>query len=288
MENNKDNDKANSVDSIIFTLLLIGSFYYKHREYIDDKIKNPYYLVFIFGLAVLVYLVYFVVGHYMEKTINQINLWQHGVKADPKEKAISFPFTSFDLQAELDSFYLNKNNLDRTFIGLDASKPKKEAVSIPDIQRSQHLQILGMTGTGKTAGIFLPLIYQDALKNRPVIILDATGELSSIDQLNAMLGQIGRGGDLLLFSLVHKEQSCTYNPLYVGECDPQIIIDSFFNNFKDDNSFYRETAKTIFTNTFFVLHSLERPFTPMDVYAYLTNNACRLEINKQIKPSNQK
>lgn len=283
-----EENKTNNIDSIIFPLLLIGSFYYKYRDYIDEKIKNPYFLFFIVGLAILVYLVYFVVGHYMEKIINQINIWQHGVKADSKEETISFPFASFDLQAELDSFYSNKSNLDRTFIGLDASKPKKEAVSIPDIQRSQHLQILGMTGTGKTAGIFLPLIYQDALKNRPVIILDAKGELSSIDQLNAMLGKIGRGGDLLLFSLVHKEQSCTYNPLYVGECDPQIIIDSFFNNFKDDNSFYRETAKTIFTNTFFVLHSLERPFTPMDVYAYLTNNACRLEINKQIKPSNQK
>lgn len=283
-----EENKTNNLDSIIFPLLLIGSFYYKYREYIDGKINNPYFLVFIGCLAVFIYLIYLVAGHYMEKIINQINIWQHGVKADPKEEAISFPFTSFDLQAELDSFYSNKSNLDRTFIGLDASKPKKEAVSIPDIQRSQHLQILGMTGTGKTAGIFLPLIYQDALKNRPVIILDAKGELSSIDQLNAMLGQIGRGGDLLLFSLVHKEQSCTYNPLYVGECDPQIIIDSFFNNFKDDNSFYRETAKTIFTNTFFVLHSLERPFTPMDVYAYLTNNACRLDINRQIKPSNQK
>jgi len=283
-----EKNKTNNIDSIIFPLLLIGSFYYKYRANIDEKINNPYFLVFIGCLAVLIYLIYLVAGHYMEKTINKINMWQHGVKADPKEGAISFPFISFDLQAELDSFYSNKSNLEHTFIGLDASKSNKEAVSIPDIQRSQHLQILGMTGTGKTAGIFLPLIYQDALKNRPVIILDAKGELSSIDQLNAMLGQIGRGGDLLLFSLVHKEQSCTYNPLYVGECDPQIIIDSFFNNFKDDNSFYWETAKTIFTNTFYVLHSLERPFTPMDVYAYLTNNACRLEINRQIKPSNQK
>lgn len=283
-----EENKSNNIDSILFFLFLIGSFYYKYRENIDERINNPYFLVFIGCLAGLIYLIYFVAGHYMEKILNTITMWRNGVTADPKEEAISFPFVSFNLQAELDSFYADKRNQENTFVGLDASKSNKAAVSIPDIQRSQHLQILGMTGTGKTAGIFLPLIYQDALKNRPVIILDAKGELSSIDQLNAMLGQIGRGGDLLLFSLVHKEQSCTYNPLYVGECDPQIIIDSFFNNFKDDNSFYWETAKTIFTNTFYVLHSLERPFTPMDVYAYLTNNACRLEINKQIRPTNQK
>ncbi len=283
MEKNKTN-----IDAVILPLLLIGYFYYKYREYIDEKIHNPYFLFFIGCLAVLLYLSYVVAGHYMEKLMNKITMWRQGVRADPKEEAISFKFIPFELQSELDSFYADKSNLGHTFLGLDASKSNKAVVSIPDIQRSQHLQVLGMTGTGKTAGIFLPLIYQDALKNRPVIILDAKGELTSIDQLNAMLGQIGRGGDLLLFSLVHKEQSCTYNPLYVGECDPQIIIDSFFNNFKDDNSFYWETAKTIFTNTFYVLHSLERPFTPMDVYAYLTNHACRLEINRQVKPENQK
>ena len=156
------------------------------------------------------------------------------------------------------------------------------------MQRSQHLQVLGMTGTGKTAGIFLPLIYQDALKNRPVIILDAKGELSSINQLNAMLESIGRSDDFMLFSLVHKDKSCTYNPLYVGECDPQIIIDAFFNNFEDDNSFFRETAKTIFTNTFYILHSLEKPFTPMDVYTYLTNKHCREFVDRQITDSDKK
>ncbi|MCA9407390.1 MAG: TraM recognition domain-containing protein, partial [Candidatus Omnitrophica bacterium] len=79
----------------------------------------------------------------------------------------------------------------------------------------------------------------------------------------------------------------TYNPLYVGECDPQIIIDAFFNNFKDENSFYRETAKTIFTNAFFILHSLGKPFTPMDIYTYLTNLTARQSVNKQIKESNE-
>ena len=186
MEKNKTN-----IDSIILPLLLIGYFYYKYREYIDEKINDPYFLIFVGCLGIFIYLIYLVAGHYIERTINKITMWRQGIKADPKEEAISFPFTSFDLQEELDSFYSDKSNLERTFVGLDASKSNKEVVSIPDIQRSQHLQVLGMTGTGKTAGIFLPLIYQDALKNRPVIILDAKGELTSIDQLNAMLGKIG-------------------------------------------------------------------------------------------------
>jgi hypothetical protein len=87
---------------------------------------------------------------------------------------------------------------------------------------------------------------------------------------------------------VHKKQSCTYNPLYVGECDPQIVIDAFFSNFKDENSFYRETAKTIFTNAFYVLHSLGKPFTVMDVYTYLTNEICHKAINDQVENSDRK
>ena len=210
-------------------------------------------------------------------------MWRFGIKPDDKEKSVSFPFVSFDLQEQLGNFYQNGANSDQTFVGLNAEKDNNEVISMPDIQRSHHLQVLGMTGTGKTSGVFLPLIYQDALKKRPIIILDAKGELTSINQLNAMLASIGRSEDLLLFSLVHKDKSCTYNPLYVGECDPRVIIDAFLGNFKDENSFYRETANTIFNNVFYILHSLGRPFTVMDVYTYLTNIVCRQEINNQVK-----
>jgi hypothetical protein len=275
-------------DVFIPVALLAGTFLYHYRWAFEERIHNPFFWVFLVCLGGLVLTAYFTVGHHLEKAMNRMNMWRLGIKKDDKEGRMTYPFLPFDLQTKLDEFYSKKENDQNTFLGLDATTANKDVVSIPDIQRSQHLQVLGMTGTGKTAGIFLPLIYQDALKKRPVIILDAKGERSSIDQLNAMLKRIGRSEDLLLFSLVHKEQSCTYNPLYVGECDPQVIIDAFFNNFNDDNTFYWETAKTVFTNAFFVLHSLNKPFTPMDVYAYLTNNACRQSVNKQIKTSNQK
>ena len=214
-------------------------------------------------------------------------MWKQGIKFDSSAKNVSYPFIEFNLQDALDNFYKNKRNINDTFVGLDAQKSNRQVIRLPDPQRSQHLQVLGMTGTGKTTNIFLPLIYQDALKKRPIIILDAKGEMSFINQLNAVLHKTGRSEDFMLFSLSHRDISCTYNPLYVGECDPQIVIDAFFNNFKDENSFYRETAKTIFTNTFFILHSLEKPFTPMDVYTYLTNLAARQAVNKQIKETNE-
>ncbi len=274
-------------DPLIFLVLIVGLGYYNYHDLILQQINNPFFYVFGIGLLFLFSMLYHFIGYHLEKSMNKMRMVKHGIKFDSSAQNVSFPFLTFNLENILDIFYRDGKNSEQTFIGLNAEKSNKETISIPDEQRSQHLQILGMTGTGKTTNIFFPLIYQDALKRRPIIILDAKGEMSFINQLNAVLTNAGRGDDFMLFSLSHKDISCTYNPLYVGECDPQIVIDAFFNNFNDENSFYRETAKTIFTNTFFVLHSLGKPFTPMDVYTYLTNLTARQAVNKQIKQSNE-
>ncbi len=272
----------------ILIFFILGSLYLKHRSGIHNKMEDPLFVMFLIGIGIMVCVLYFFLGHYLEKLLNKINMRRQGIKPSTQIKPLNFPFIEFDLKKCLEVFYKSPQNQSCTFLGLNAEKKNGEFVSIPDIQRCQHLQLLGMTGTGKTAGIFIPLIYQDAFKKRPVIILDAKGEMSAINQLNAILGSIGRGDDFLLFSLAHKEISCTYNPLYVGECDPQVVIDAFFNNFKTDNQFYRETAKTIFTNVFYILHSLGKPFTPMDVYTYLTDIRCRQDINKQVEATSGK
>ncbi len=294
MDKNTNNNANNhSSENAIAVLVILAAFYRQYEPIIQkywlifcERLQNPFFIAFLVSLAVLLWLIYYTIGHHVERFTNKIAMWRSGIK--PNDKKVSFPFMTFNLQQQLNNFYKNPANKENTFLGLDAEQHNEGVIAIPDIQRSQHLQILGMTGTGKTAGVFLPLIYQDALKNRPVIILDAKGELSSINQLNAMLESVGRADDFLLFSLVHKNRSCTYNPLYVGECDPQIVIDAFFNNFKDENSFYRETAKTIFTNAFYILHSLNKPFTVMDVYAYLTNTACRNQVDQQVQGMGEK
>jgi hypothetical protein len=274
-------------DKLILTALILGLGYYHYHDLINELINQPYFYLYATSSIFLFILLYFFVGYHLERLLNRFQMWKQGIKFDSSAQRVAYPFLSFDLQKALDKFYKDKNNGEKTFVGLNAEKSNKEVVCMPDTQRSQHLQVLGMTGTGKTTTIFLPLIYQDALKGRPIIILDAKGEMSFINYLNAVLSATGRSDDFMLFSLSHKDISCTYNPLYVGECDPQIVIDAFFNNFRDENSFYREMAKTIFTNAFFILHSIGKPFTPMDVYTYLTNLAARQSVNKQIKEGNE-
>jgi hypothetical protein len=270
----------------IVTILILGIVYIRYQKDILYILGQPVYVVTMGVVICLGFGVYFWVRHYLEKYQNKINMWRHGIRGIKEEKVIAYPFKAFDVGEQLKAFQKIRGWDRKTFLGLSAQDKTPSMVSMDDIQRTQHMQVLGMTGTGKSTSVFYPMIYQDALKGRPIIIIDAKGEMSAINTINAILDEVGRKEDFLLFSLSHKDLSCSYNPLYVGDHDPQVVIDAFFSNFDDDNSYYREMSKTMFTHTVKLLHSLGRPFSPMDVYCYLNHEACRLSINKQITKDN--
>ena len=263
----------------ILVLLVMGILFVHFREHIESLTPSQIYLFFVMGACALGGV--FFLLHVLEKYSNKVTMWRSGIKPQ-KDKAVSYKFRPFELSACLEFFCKDKHNRERTFLGLDASTKNRKMVSLPDIQRTQHLQVLGMTGTGKSSSVFYPLIYQDARKNRPIIIIDAKGEMSSINMVNSILESVGRADDFLVFSLSHKELSCTYNPLYVGSSDPQVVIDAFLSNYTDGSTFFREMSRTIFTHTFFILHSLEIPFSVMDVYCYLNNEECRQDVNRTV------
>ncbi len=268
-------------DEHILFVLLAGAVVFYYWDEIYNYLRNPFFVVFLISSGILVLLVYIFVGHHFEKGLNRINMLRRGIKVNDAGRPMEFPFKPFELGVRLNQFYADGQNKDKTFLGLNAETDNKDIVSIEDIQRTKHCQLLGLTGSGKTE-IFKSLIYQDALKNRPIFIIDAKGEKKTIDEINGILSSMGRDKDFLLFSLAHKDLSCTYNPLYVGECDPQIIIDTFFENFQTDNAYYKETSKTIFTCAFYILHSLNKPFSPMDVYTYLNDDGCFRDTNRKV------
>ena len=275
------------IEGVLIILLIIGIVYLRYQDYVLQIWHDPVLMIGLIVVGVILYGIYYLVRHILEKVKNKISMYRAGVKTSFKDKGAVFPFISFDVTNTLNEFIKTEENKEFTFIGLNAERKNRETVSLSDLQRTQHLQVLGMTGTGKSTSIFYPLIYQDAQKRRPVIIIDAKGEMSAINTINGILSSVGRSDDFMLFSLSHKDCSCSYNPLYVGDFDPQIVIDSFFSNYDDQNTFFREMSKTIFTHAFYILHSLGKLFSPMDVYCYLNNEYCRQEINKQIHVNNK-
>jgi len=274
-------------EGALITLLVCGIVYLRYQDYLLDLWYDPVRMIWIGSAGIILCGVYYLLRHVLEKIQNKINMYRAGIKTSLNDKNEYFPFIPFDMDHVLKEFFSEQKNDGHTFIGLDAEKKNRALVLFSDEQRSQHLQVLGMTGTGKSTSVFYPLIYQDAKKKRPVIIIDAKGEMGAINTINGILSSVGRSDDFLLFSLSHKNCSCSYNPLYVGDYDPQIVIDAFFSNYDDQNTFFREMSKTLFTHAFYILHSLNKPFSPMDVYCYLNNEECRHEINKQIHCENK-
>jgi type IV secretory pathway TraG/TraD family ATPase VirD4 len=285
MEQQPSDNRVLKDEHIIFILILGGGFL-NYRNIIDGYLEKPFFVVFLISAGIFGLMVYLFVGHHFEKMLNKVNMWRAGIKVSEVQRPMVFPFVPFTLGARMDQFYADGHNMEKTLLGLNAEDGNKTVVSIEDMQRTKHFQLLGLTGSGKTE-IFKSFVYQDALKNRPVFIIDAKGEKDTIDEINGILSSIGREKDFLLFSLTHKHLSCSYNPLYVGECDPQIIIDTFFDNFETDNAYYRETSKTIFTCAFYILYSLGKPISPMDVYTYFNDELCFRETNKRIDTMNR-
>ena len=144
--------------------VILAAFYYKYRAGIDEKMRDPFFMSLLIAGLILLGLLLYTTAHYVEKFMNRIKMWQLGIKVDDRQ-IVKFPFIPFDLQKSLDVFYKDAGNHVQTFLGLNAEKQNKEVVSIPDIQRCQHMQVLGMIGTGKTFSVFLPFIYQDWFLN---------------------------------------------------------------------------------------------------------------------------
>ncbi len=274
-------------DSDLFVAFLVTFITWKLLAVFDGLKLTSVTITLLVGVLVLGGVVLFTIAHYIERALDRLNMWRNGIVPDSKKMPLSYPFKPFCLMEYLQRYYTEGQNSMSTFIGLSAEHPKPREITIPDEQRCQHCQIIGITGSGKSESLFYPLIYQDALKGRPVIILDAKGELEAANRINALMKNIGRDKDFYLFSLTHKDISCSYNPIFAGDCDPQIIIDAFLNNFIEEHTFFRETSKTIFENTYMILYSLGKPFTVMDIYAYLMDEKCRLYVNDLIDKDNE-
>jgi type IV secretory pathway TraG/TraD family ATPase VirD4 len=237
------------------------------------------------GLVILRVLLW-LVGYLLELIFSKITYWlanRRETRAPTRLELKQFKqedhYEPYDLFKELRKFYMRKGLTAYTFIGLDAQGSNRASIAIKDTDRMKHTQVIGMTGTGKTTGVFLPIFLQDAAKNRPVIFIDPKGEWDTIDTVDAIGNYIERPKDLFCFLLSHPQHSCTYNPLYAPGCDPDVIIDAFLSNFISDNSYYRDVSITLFRHAYKILHSMQQPFTVMDIYAYLNNEKCFDESN---------
>lgn len=85
-------------------------------------------------------------------------------------------------------------------------------IRLPDKVRTQHVQILGGSGSGKTSSFILPAIAQDVAHGHPIIIIDGKADGSFRRDLQAIAAKYGRAEAVQVFDL-RGDNSQSYNPL---------------------------------------------------------------------------
>ena len=135
--NNNANNHAN--ENAIAIIVVLAAFYKKYSPLIEqyrmdfmERLHNPFFVMFLVSSGVLVLIIFYSLGHYMEKAFNRINMWRQGIRPDDKSKDRAYPFITLDLKKQVNEFCKNTAYRESTFLGLNAEKQNKEIVSIPD------------------------------------------------------------------------------------------------------------------------------------------------------------
>lgn len=154
---------------------------------------------------------------------------------------------------------------DQVVLGLDSAAAP---VYLADRARSMHVHLLGQTGSGKTQSVIYPLLFQDALRRRPVLFLDAKG---SVDN-ELFLAEVAAatGTSLKLLSLNPHRPSSTYNPVHLEpNADPRAVAERLFSTFAGDMDvpYFRDLARDLLLNLVAALASTGKRFCIRDLAA---------------------
>ena len=145
-----------------------------------------------------------------------------------------------------------------------------DPIYLSDRDRSTHLHVMGQTGSGKTKSVGEPLTFQDLLRGRSIVTVDAKGSLENHERFMAMLAASGRLSEAKVFSLIPNWPTHTYNLLHLTpNADPKAVAQRAFSSFCDDmdNSYYRNQAGNFFEALVRAFASTGKRFCMMDVAA---------------------
>ena len=111
-------------------------------------------------------------------------------------------------------FLKSREDQNGLFVGYD--QETKKPVHLSSNELSMHTQVIGTTGFGKTASVLLSRLNYEMRAGNGLIFIDGKGDIESFFQFKALVKEIGREDDLMVFSPMFIEQSHKYNPLIRG------------------------------------------------------------------------
>jgi len=141
-----------------------------------------------------------------------------------------------------------------TYIGFETVS--KQPVFLSEEGRSRHIQVLGSTGSGKTKGILLPMVYQDLMAGRGVLFVDAKGSAESLSKFYRLVCKAGREKQFNYFSLTDIDRSARYNPLQNGNASQ--LKDKIISTIEWTEPFYQRVCEDTLQSVFMRLDEIKR------------------------------
>ena len=149
------------------------------------------------------------------------------------------------------------------FVGRDI---RNKPVYLSESDLDTHGHIMGHTGSGKTQSVLLPLMFQDLLRGKGLLFMDAKGSTENVLTLKAMAAATHRHRELKIFSLGDPESSHTYNPAYLGtRGDPIRAAERVFSVLELTHEFYGKQAQKFLRNLFVLLAGTGKAFHLQDI-----------------------
>jgi type IV secretory pathway TraG/TraD family ATPase VirD4 len=145
-----------------------------------------------------------------------------------------------------------------------------EDIFIPGHQRFRHLEIIGLTGTGKTRYGIFPAVFQDIHNGAGVFIYDIKSDMHT--NIKKFVSYSNRDYDLSIFTLGNLGGE-TYNPLANGSASEisNRIFTALYPPENMSNEYYRDNAKDFLESAIGLLKSKYPVITFKDLYLLAQN-----------------
>jgi type IV secretory pathway TraG/TraD family ATPase VirD4 len=192
-----------------------------------------------------------------------------------RRAGMAFAQASYELRREpfslRDVILRNPSPEDQVVLGIG---PDGRPVYLTDHARSMHTHVLGQTGSGKTKSVIEPLMLQDMLRGRGVLVVDGKGSQENEERFVGMAALCGRRDDVRVFTLNPFRPSHTYNVLHlVPDADPLAVAQRVFSSFEADmdNPYYKDQARMLFQSLVCAFAGTGKRFSMLDVAAALAS-----------------
>jgi type IV secretory pathway TraG/TraD family ATPase VirD4 len=154
----------------------------------------------------------------------------------------------------------------QVFLGLS---DKRRQVRVLWSEMTEHVHVLGGSGSGKTSFAVIPICVQAIKNGFPTIVMDFKGDKQAVQSLAREARKAGK--KFYFFTLHPALKSNTYNPLYYGSTLSKVerVMTALELVFAGQAKFYTYCQQAVFIPLLKYFDALETKYTLRDIWNIL-------------------